>query len=341
MRKQVFATVISFVFILISSNSWAGHASVSAGMGHGGPVTTVSAKTMKQGMWHLELLTEFQKFDTFSDSELLEFVDRGEEDIHNVDYLWNTFVGLAYGMTDDFTLHLRIPYVIRNDISEIHHEEEEENGHGDEHAFANGGEEEEDIERLGDASGIGDLTVFGHYRLPVPTDIGFESSLLVGLKVPTGRTSNKDDEGSTFEAEFQPGSGSWDPMFGIAVTKPLERSSIDANILYTLITEGTQDTDLGDVLNFNLAFTHRVVQGAPAIDVIIEANTLWKAKEEVNGEKDKHSGGTIVFLSPGVRVNIMNRLNAVLSIGIPVIQDLNGEQNEIDYRIVTGINFMI
>jgi hypothetical protein len=329
------------MFFMISSNAWAGHASVSAGMGHGGPITTVSAKTMMQGMWHFELLTEFQKFDTFSDSKMIEFVDKGEEDIHNVDYLWNTFVGLAYGVTDDFTLHLRMPYVRRNDISEIHHEKEEENGHGDEHHIANSGEEEEDIERLGDVSGIGDLTIFGHYRLPVPADSGFESSLLFGLKVPTGKTSEKDDEGTTFEAEFQPGSGSWDPMLGIAVTKPFDRSSIDANILYTLITEGTQDTDLGDMLNFNLAYTYRVLQGDPTVDVTIEANSLWKAKEEVKGEKDKHSGGTIVFISPGLRVNIMKRLNAILSIGIPVIQDLNGEQNDVDYRIVSGINFMI
>jgi hypothetical protein len=95
------------------------------------------------------------------------------------------------------------------------------------------------------------------------------------------------------------------------------------------------------MLNFNLAYTYRVLQGDPTVDVTIEANSLWKAKEEVKGEKDKHSGGTIVFISPGLRVNIMKRLNAILSIGIPVIQDLNGEQNDVDYRIVSGINFMI
>lgn len=48
-----------------------------------------------------------------------------------------------------------------------------------------------------------------------------------------------------------------------------------------------------------------------------------------------------MILSPGVRVSIIKRVNAFFSIGFPVIQDLNGEQKEVDYRIVSGINIMI
>ena len=70
----------------------------------------------------------------------------------------------------------------------------------------------------GDTEGIGDLTLFGQYRF-YGQDTGLQASLLTGIKTPTGETGEHDDQGELFEAEFQPGSGSWDPMFGLALSQ--------------------------------------------------------------------------------------------------------------------------
>lgn len=325
-KKMVGAVLF---LIVMNSTAWATHAVVGAALGHAGPITTTSASTHHKGKWSLEFITEFQKFDTFSDSRLLEFAEQGEEDVHNVDYLLSTAVGVAYGLSDKLTFHLRIPYSFRNDIREIHHEPGE-----------NGPEEgSHDIETLGDAQGLGDISVFGHYRFMKSPYL--ESAILFGLKMPTGKTSDTDDHGERFETEFQPGSGSWDPMVGLAVTKSAGPLSLDANILYTLVTKGSQDTDLGDTFNYNAAVSYRLMSGKAAWDFILEANGIWKDKEKTAGEQDRNSGGNIIFLSPGVRISLAERLTASLSLGIPVIQGLNGKQNEIHYRSVFGVSVML
>jgi hypothetical protein len=50
-------------------------------------------------------------------------------------------------------------------------------------------------------------------------DTGLQASLLTGIKTPTGETGERDDQGELFEAEFQPGSGSWNPMLGLALSQ--------------------------------------------------------------------------------------------------------------------------
>ena len=83
--------------------------------------------------------------------------------------------------------------------------------------------------------------------------------MLLGVKAPTGRTSARTDGGSLFDAEFQPGSGSWDGIFGAAVSQQLRGPlSFHANVQYVLTTTGSQHTDLGDRLLYNAAFVYRL-----------------------------------------------------------------------------------
>ena len=88
-----------------------------------------------------------------------------------------------------------------------------------------------------------------------------QGELLTGIKTPTGETGERDEQDELFEAEFQPGSGSWDPMLGLALSQAQGRWSVDGNVLYTMATEGTQHTDLGDRFHYNGAVTFRLKGG--------------------------------------------------------------------------------
>jgi hypothetical protein len=320
-RKRTTAIAL-ILFFSCCSISWAHHPSGGSGTGQAGPVTTISASTLQKGKWVFELQTEYVMFDTFSDTKLLGFAEAGN-DVHTFDSLFHAFASISYGIKDNLTLSLNLPYVLINNIREVHQDAPDE------------------IHHLGDSQGIGDMTILGYYRFVKRTDIHFESSLLLGMKVPTGNTHKKDVHGERFETEHQPGSGSWDPMIGLAATKRLGSLSMDANMLYIVATKGAQDTDLGDSLNYNAAISYRVpLRKRIFCDLIIEANGEWKQDQKINGakDKDKNSGGTTVFLSPGLRVSINDRWTAYLSIGVPVIQDLNGIQTDTSVRTITGIS---
>lgn len=319
MIRRVASVAVFLFFMFASAESWATHVSIGAASGHTGPITTVPATTLKKGAWGLDLQTEFIKFDTLSEGELVEFAGQDRE-VHNVDYLHTSFFGLSYGITDKLTVHMRMPYVYRNDISES--------------------EPPDEVHRHGNAKGVGDLSVHFHQKVFKADSGDFLLTLIAGIDIPTGRTSAVDDHGGVFEAEFQPGSGSWNPSVGFAATKNLGRLSLDGNLLYTIVNEGTQDTDLGDRVNYNLSFSYRAMLKPFAMDLIGELNGIWVAKEKVRGVKDPDSGGNTILFSPGMRVNLGNGFMLYGSYSAPVMQDLNGTQNEIAYRFTFGINYV-
>jgi hypothetical protein len=247
--------------------------------------------------------------------------------------------------------------VVRTDIREGHH------AHG-------GGGAINTVDMRGDASGIGDVTLLGQYRFFNNPAAATELALLFGVKAPTGSTGLTDRQGALFETEFQPGSGSWDPMLGLAASKRFGPWSLDANVLYMVTTTGAQDTSLGNRFLYNAAVSYRLFGAAPVpqvaakphrhnhgpghahhhheepapasapsgglgVDLALELNGEWHDKQTQAGLRDPNSGGNVVYLSPGVRVSAAN-LSGFLSVGLPVVNEMNGLQSKSSYRVLTG-----
>ena len=147
-------------------------------------------------------------------------------------------------------------------------------------------------------------------------------------------------------------------MLGLAYTQRIGRWSLDANALYTLATDGSQDTNLGDILNYNLALSYRMIGGqcrhgsdacqcatsaephhhGATWDLILEANGDWRDKVDIDGSDDQNTGGNLVYLSAGSRITFGKNWAATASVGIPAIEDLNGIQSEPESRILIGIS---
>lgn len=316
MRKSALSAIFLSFSVFLCGQSWAMHASVGTAGGHAGPITTAPGILQPRGMLSVVLQAEHIDYDLFSDNRLLEFASQDKE-IHNVDSLTVYSLHASYGIMDNLSAHLSIPYVVRENVRES--------------------EPPDEIHLHGDSRGIGDATARVRYRIIDLRDRGFTSAVSFGIKMPTGDTSERDLDGMKFAPEFQPGSGSWDFSFGIAASKSLGRLTADANLLYTVTTEGTQNTDLGDIISYNASISSRVLSGEVGLDLIIEANGVYRQKEETAGVKDENSGGNVIFLSPGIRATAFGNLAGYLSVGFPIVEDLNGDQNDTNYRAVLGV----
>ena len=248
--------------IAISPFSWASH-SGSSSLGGGqfaAPIDTESAVPLERGAWTMGLRSEFVDIQTIPSGRALALHEADEDaDLHRVKSLWSTSLGLAYGATENLTVGFRLPYHLRNGVSEP---------------------EDGEIEALGDSSGIGDLTAYGQYRFLYDASADRHAALLFGLKAPTGRTRERTQEGNRFEAEQQPGSGSWDPFLGLAFSQPVGRTTFGASAVYTLVGEGTQDTDLGDLLAYNTAIAYRL-EAATSVDLVLELIGQWRVRQTV------------------------------------------------------------
>jgi hypothetical protein len=313
---------------------FADHASIGLGVGSASPIATESGITMPKGTISTGIRSELIRLDEYSDSKLQDLrAADAEADLHSVESLWSISAAAAYAITDDFTVGFRIPFIMRDNIREPEHDFE--------------GPGVAPIESLGNIEGIGDSTFYGQYRFF--QNEGTHISALFGIKTPTGKT-NRDhvhDGGiALLDAEFQPGSGSWDGILGLAFTQELGLFSVDASTVYNISSEGTQGTDLGDIFSYNFALSYRLFgqqnlsYAAPkfALDTIIEFNGEWRDKEETRNINDNNSGGHLAYISPGLRLSAGKNVSIGASFGIPVVQDTNGNQVEPDYRIISSVN---
>lgn len=306
-------------FIIGNNIAYAHHPSPAFGGDTGGPISTIAAATLPQGILSAGIDLQYIDIDQFSDEELIA---RAEADLdpHSADYVLIPSLGAAYGVTENFTVSLSLPYVLQDNFREVHHHDE--------------------VENQGAIKGFGDLSVLGQYRFFEDAAAQIEVALLFGIKLPTGNAHEKTPEGERLETEHQPGSGSWDPMVGATVTKRFGNTSIDASFLYTIATGGSQDTTLGDRFFYGLGVTYRPEAeiGEAAWDLILEVNGEHVDQTKVGGVVEQHGGGHIIYLSPGVRFNSPNAWAAYLSVGIAVLTDMNGAEPDANFRVLAGFS---
>jgi hypothetical protein len=345
--------------IIFGANPVSAHHAGGVGNALGaGPIITISASTLDKDHSVAAVTLDYQSLDGLSTETLLNATANmppgspESNNVHDLRTIQAYAISYAYGVTNDFTVALRLPYVRRTGIREA--VEDEATG-------------DLEVENFGAADGIGDLTLFGQYRFFNQNHT--ELAALFGLKTPTGRTNDLTAQGELFDAEFQPGSGSWDPLLGLAWTHHEGKWSYDGNVLYTLATTGTQNTDLGDRFQYNFAVSYRLsslgsgerpmFHGAeqheegddghhhehghestgPSLDLVLELNGEWHAKQMANGISDPNSGGNTIFISPGLRLS-QDKWSGFVSMCIPIVDDLNGIQSEPDWRVIAGATWL-
>ena len=231
-----------------------------------------SAQTQKKNQFSLGFLYEYQNWkhnDPVKAHELHEEGRHGHS--RKSDSVYNTIIG--YGVTDKLTLTLQFPYVVRET------------------------RQTEDSDFLGQSersSGQGDTIAFGKYRF---YDKLFGATAILGIKAPTGRTSETDKQGERFEPEEQPGTGSTDFLFGLATNKTFGRFTVNGSVLYQLKGSGSQDYEFGDMVRTSLmgAYTIKERGEYPGVQLLAGVNAQFADKDHENSERVSDSGGTTVF----------------------------------------------
>jgi len=194
--------------------------------------------------------------------------------------------------------------------------------------------------------GLGDISVFTRYTIwqrDLPSQT-VRIAPFTGVEIPTGEDDEKDSQGR-LPQPLQLGSGSWDPFLGVVGTWQTLNRQIDASLSYTFNTRAN-NFQFGDVARFDLSYQHRLWPQQLGIGVpsyvygVLENNLIWQDRNEVSGKKEKDSGGTAWFLSPGIQY-VTKRMVIETAVSLPVIQDLNGDalKNDFTGRVSFRINF--
>jgi len=228
---------------------------------------------------------------------------------------------LGYGITSDWAIFGVLPYVDKS-------LELTQSG----------------VQRTRSTNGIGDLALFGRYTVFKDNVPGrtFRVAPFAGLELPTGEDDETDGLGR-LPASVQLGSGSVDPFGGIVATYQTLNFQLDAQASYRVNTEAN-DFEFGDVARFDASIQYRLWprtlgSGVPGfLYGVFEGNLIHQNKNRSNDSKDPNSGGTTLFLVPGLQY-VTQRWIVEAGVQIPVIQDLHGTALEKDYIVRFGFRF--
>lgn len=195
-----------------------------------------------------------------------------------------------------------------------------------------------------EAQGIGDALFFARYTMIQVDHPGktLRIAPFAGLKMPTGSHSRRDAFG-LIPRILQPGSGSWDPFLGVALTRQTLDWEFDAAARYRFNSEASGFT-FGDEARADTSFQYRVFprtlgSGVPAfVYAVLESNLIWNGKNSSLGVTAINSGGLTWNLAPGLQY-VTPRFILETAIQFPVVQNLHGTALESDWVWTAGFRW--
>lgn len=209
---------------------------------------------------------------------------------------------LAYGVSHDTVLMLRVPVLFRDIDSDVEGVDDSPGGFGDVHAMVK-------------------MRIWQNDFGPIDTA---RLGVVAGLDLPTAR------------APF--GSDSFDPMLGVVYTHIQGRHGFNASARYKINTGGRDDPvrpgdSKADILHYDTAYLYRLAPVEYAIDTL----GAWYAIAELHGMYETN-GDHEIFVAPGVMYEGRDwALEASLS--LPVVQDLD-HRPEAEFTITLGLRFL-
>ncbi len=209
------------------------------------------------------------------------------------------------------------------------------------HIHHHGGE---DLLERWDYSGPGDLEMV-LLRSFGGGESGRRFYLTTGVKAPTGDTNVADEAGDQPEPAARPGSGSWDFLAGVGTEwllgfpgsdDPDRTIPIRMSVTGRLNGRGTEEYRIGPEVQAHLTGEYPL---GDRVAILGQANVRVRGKDDVgsSGEEEDDTGGTMVFLSPGLRLAVGPRASVYGLVQLPAYQRVNGIQIVSEMNLYLGV----
>jgi len=332
--KNTFIISLIIIFGLIPQTAVANHGPGTTG----GGATTQSGETIKEDQFVFSLDETYTNYENVSQAEAEERAGRaGEFDALRDAYLTN--IALGYGVTNDFQIEGGIGWYSGRNFIDAHREEPGSHEVTSLRAF--NGRHSEEIETssaIGNPEGLTDLMLRGKYRV-MKGEFGHLSVIGGGI-FPVGTDNERLSDGDKLEPSSQPGTGRYSALGGLAYSKYLtSHLTFDISTVYTHRFE-RDDFQVGDRFDNGIALAYRVtdsVKTFPQLSLFTELSHQYIGRDEDEEGRNANSGGNALFIVPGARVSFTENAGLILAPAIPIAQNLNGDQLDTDFKLMSQL----
>ena len=283
------------------------------------------------GMFRLGLSYEnirMDKLQSGTEKVILGQISVHHEELETINQ--RLIVNADYGLSSRLSLNVMAPYITR-EHSHIHHSDD-----GDE------------LEHWS-FSGIGDVIVHGTYVLSqsMNPDIPY-FALTAGVKLPTGTANKANEHGEAAEVTIQPGTGSFDGVLSLngryvlGAVKSLNGAytvlPLTSNITVRMNGRGKDDYRIGNEI---IGSVGSLFELDLMLRLLVQLNVRSMGRSDVGttGEERSNTGGTWVFLTPGIGSELFSNVNFFVYAQIPIYQNVNGVQQVAGLNVQAGISY--
>ena len=175
-------------------------------------------------------------------------------------------------------------------------------------------------------SGVGDIRLIGrYYGFSEQKNFGIQA----GLKMPTGRTNQLANDGSTVvDPGLQLGTGTTDIILGVYYHNNWNdhwgyfgQALYQRALNYSNLAGGSYRP--GDGLNANVGVRYENYEW---VKPTLQINTRFVKTDSGDVADTYATGGTLVYLTPGAIFPVSDRTTIYSNIQIPIYQNVNGIQ---------------
>ena len=239
-------------------------------------------------------------------------------------------LGIDYSKTPDWGVNVQIPFIDRSHSTLGTASDGFSSGPG-------GGQYDSHTESFGDVKVVGRYQGF----IPGCSTLGvlFGAKLPTGSHTETGTSTDPTAPGPVpIDRGLQPGTGTTDAIVGAYYTNNLNFNwGYFTQALFQAALYSKDQYRPGDGVNLNAGLRYMGFSGFfPQVQLNFRA-----VKRDSGAQADTVStGGTLLYLSPGIDVPVSNRFSVYGFVQVPVYQNLNGVQLAPHYATSVGVRYI-
>lgn len=200
----------------------------------------------------------------------------------------------------------------------------------------------------GSSFGLSDIALLGRYQFYKRHTLAstFIAVFQTGVRIPTGTTDARNDDGEVLEAHLQPGTGAFNFLLGASANYVKNNLGFAANGIYSIATEGKVGGDIyqyGNALNYDASLRYRLISSLQSgLNFFANLGIAgeYRRHEKQNGLALDDTGGHTFYLAPSVQV-FYQQFVFELSYWHTVGHNLNGRQLGETFKTFAGLTFLL
>lgn len=197
--------------------------------------------------------------------------------------------------------------------------------------------------------GIGDAVLLARYMFSIEKIMGLRGQIGLGPKIPLAKPDQRNSGGILYNADLQPGSGSWDAISWLYLSMPFPSkpgSMLSASITWR---RNGVNPEYFDVSSYQFGNSFQILSGIGSrfiyknaiINLSLAVKYRQASQDKIDSNYLDNTGGKWLYAVPSLGLNFFQNTTLNIVPEIPIYSYVDGTQLTTSFRMRVGLYWQI